>query len=306
MKLLTMQIGQIAPDFEQDTANGSIRFHDWIGGNWSVLFSHMGGAAQVCLKEIAAVARLKPQWDHRGIKPVGLSLDTSDMHHRWEQDIDGMDDCPVNFPLVADSDRSVSSLYGMLQDPAAGSLTTHHVFIIDDEKRVRSVLAYPPTIERNFLEILRIVDALRLADARGATRGSNRWGAGRSAVVPDRFDALSVIALRRHRTQVGAVLARKTWRDDAMRQRVLVDANAVFETQTGRRLRPGLRLRVVEDDASTLHIVVPAKPASAHELSDAALDAVSGGAGPTTKYPPANRAMVSLAGISLPGKTEPW
>jgi alkyl hydroperoxide reductase subunit AhpC len=301
-----MQIGQIAPDFEQDTANGSIRFHEWIAGSWSVLFSHMGGAARVSLKEIAEVARLKAQWDHRGVKPVALSIATSDMHHRWEHDIEGMHGCPVNFPMVADCDRSVSLLYGMLHDPAAGSLTTHHVFIIDDKKRVRSVLAYPPTIERNFHEILRIVDALRLADARSATRVVNRWGAGMPTVAPDHFDTLSVIALRRHRAQVGAVLARKTWGDDALRQRILVDATAVFETETGRRLPPGLKLRVVEDDASTLHIVVPAKPASAHELSDAALEAVSGGAGRATTYSAANRATVSWTRIPVLGKPEPW
>jgi alkyl hydroperoxide reductase subunit AhpC len=162
---MTIRLGQIAPDFEQDTANGSIRFHCWLGTSWGLLFSHPRDFAPISAAELVEVARLKPEWDRRDIKPVGLSVDTADSHRAFEQDIALVEGRAFNFPVVADSDRTVADLYGMVHAETDAEATARCVFVVDPHKRVRLILTYPPGVGRNFRDILRVIDALQRADA---------------------------------------------------------------------------------------------------------------------------------------------
>jgi alkyl hydroperoxide reductase subunit AhpC len=165
---MIMRLGQIAPDFEQDTANGSIRFHNWLGTSWGVLFSHPHDYASISHAELAEVARLKPEWDRRNVKPVGLSLDTVESHRDFEQAAELVEGRVFNFPVVADCDRTVADLYGMVHPDIDPTATARCVFVIDPRKRVRLIHAFPPCVGRNFRDILRAIDGLQRADAQSA------------------------------------------------------------------------------------------------------------------------------------------
>ena len=160
---MTIEPGDVAPDFEQDTTNGMLRFYDWTQGRWSLLFSHAGDDAPFCASELAEVAGLKAQWDARGVKPVGLSLEDAERQHRRECEIAARGRS-VNFPMIADTDHAVAALYGMSACPAARRLRAHHTFIIDSARQVRAVMLHSPAIARNFVEILRMTAALQEAD----------------------------------------------------------------------------------------------------------------------------------------------
>lgn len=161
---MTLQLGDTAPDFEQDSTEGRIRFHAWAGDNWVVLFSHPKNFTPVCTTELGAVARMKPEFDRRNVNVIGLSVDPLSEHGRWADDIEETQGAALNFPLLADADRKVSDLYGMIHPNASDTLTVRSVFIIDPKKKVRLVLTYPAATGRNFDEILRTIDSLQLTD----------------------------------------------------------------------------------------------------------------------------------------------
>jgi alkyl hydroperoxide reductase subunit AhpC len=179
---MSIQLGQIAPDFEQDTSIGPIHFHEWLGADWGVLFSHPKDFTPVCTTELGEVARLKPEFDKRGVKVIGLSVDKLENHAKWNQDIGEVGGTEVNFPLISDADRKVSTLYGMIHPEADPAVTVRAVLVIDPAKKVRLTLTYPPSAGRNFAEILRVIDSLQLTDAHKVATPVN-WQPGDKAII---------------------------------------------------------------------------------------------------------------------------
>src|ERR1700685_3907924 len=168
---MTLQIGDTAPDFEADTTEGHIHFHDWIGNSWVVLFSHPKDFTPVCTTELGTMARLKPEFDKRNVKIIGLSVDTVDNHKKWASDIKDVVGFAPNYPMIGDTDLKISKLYGMLPASTGGSAggrapadnqTVRNVFVIGPDKKVKLILVYPMTTGRNFDEVLRVVDSLQL------------------------------------------------------------------------------------------------------------------------------------------------
>ena len=185
---MTIQLGQIAPDFEQDSSAGRIKFHEWLGTSWGILFSHPKDYTPVCTTELAEVARLKPEWDKRNVKPIGLSVDSTANHAGWAEDIKETQGQELNFPVLADADRSVSNLYGMMHPEADPNVTVRSVFVIDANKKVRLTLTYPPSTGRNFDEILRVVDSLQLTDAHKVATPVNWKDGDKVIIVPSLSD----------------------------------------------------------------------------------------------------------------------
>ncbi len=179
---MSLQLGQIAPDFEQDSTAGRIHFHQWLGDSWGILFSHPKDYTPVCTTELGEVARLKPEWDKRHVKPLGLSVDPKESHHGWERDIEETQGHKLNFPMLADADRKVSSLYDMVHPEADPLLTVRSVFVIDPNKKIRLILVYPPSTGRNFHEILRAIDSLQLTDKHKVATPVN-WEKGQPAII---------------------------------------------------------------------------------------------------------------------------
>lgn len=179
---MSLQLGQIAPDFEQASTHGPIRFHDWLGGAWGVLFSHPRDYTPVCTTELAEVARLKPEWDRRGVKPLGLSVDLLEDHEGWAADIAETQGQALNFPMLADADRRVSTLYGMIHPEADPAVTVRSVYVVDPARRIRLILTYPPSTGRNFAEILRAIDSLQLTDRRRVATPAN-WQPGEPVII---------------------------------------------------------------------------------------------------------------------------
>ncbi|WP_284947663.1 peroxiredoxin [Acidisoma cladoniae] len=179
---MTIQLGQIAPDFEQDSSRGPIKLHDYLGAYWGILFSHPKDFTPVCTTELAAVARLAPEWDKRQVKPVGLSVDSTENHAAWETDILETQGQALNFPVIADKDRTVAHLYGMVHPESDPSLTVRSVFIIDPNKKVRLILTYPPATGRNFHEILRVIDSLQLTDSTKVATPAD-WTPGEKVII---------------------------------------------------------------------------------------------------------------------------
>ena len=177
-----IQLGQVAPDFTQDSTQGKIQFHQWLGSSWGVLFSHPKDYTPVCTTELAEVARLKPEFDKRNVKPIGLSVDPVGSHKGWEADIEETQGQHLNFPVIADADRSVSGLYGMIHPDADPLLTVRSVFVIDPNKKVRLILTYPPSTGRNFDELLRVIDSLQLTDAHKVATPVN-WKKGDDVII---------------------------------------------------------------------------------------------------------------------------
>ncbi|AYJ84732.1 peroxiredoxin (plasmid) [Sphingomonas paeninsulae] len=179
---MTIQLGQIAPDFVQDSTEGRIGFHDWLGGSWGVLFSHPKDFTPVCTTELAEVGRLRPEWRRRNVKVIGLSIDPVEAHRIWEADIEATQGQKVNFPMLADNDRTVSQLYGMIHPQSDPAVTVRSVFVIDPLKKVRLILTYPPSAGRNFAEVLRTIDSLQLTDRRSVATPVN-WQPGQPVIV---------------------------------------------------------------------------------------------------------------------------
>jgi alkyl hydroperoxide reductase subunit AhpC len=177
-----VQLGDIAPDFTQESTEGPIRFHEWLGDRWGILFSHPKDFTPVCTTELAEAARLRPAFAHRGVKIIGLSVDTLDSHRAWQRDIAETQGHVLNFPLLADADRKVATLYGMIHPRSDPALTVRAVFVIAPDKTVRLTLTYPPSTGRSFEEILRVVDALQLTDVQKVATPVN-WRQGEDVII---------------------------------------------------------------------------------------------------------------------------
>lgn len=179
---MAVRIGDTAPDFTQQSTEGPIRFHDWLGTSWGILFSHPRNFTPVCTTELGQVARIKPEFDKRNVKILGLSVDPLADHERWAHDIEETQGAALNFPLLADADRSVSTLYDMIHPNASDTVTVRSVFIIGPDKKVKLILTYPASTGRNFDEILRVVDSLQLtADYKVATPAN--WRPGEDCII---------------------------------------------------------------------------------------------------------------------------
>jgi alkyl hydroperoxide reductase subunit AhpC len=161
---MTLRLGDVVPDFTQDSTEGPLHFYDWAGDSWVVLFSHPRDFTPVCTTELGAVAKLKPQFDQRGVKVLGLSVDPADSHGKWAADIEETQGAKLNFPLIADHDKKVADLYGMIHPNASDTTTVRSVFVIDPNHKLRLQLTYPASTGRNFDEILRTIDSLQLTD----------------------------------------------------------------------------------------------------------------------------------------------
>jgi len=162
--MATLRLGDKAPDFVQDSTEGPIRFHEWAGDSWVVLFSHPADFTPVCTTELGKTAALKGEFARRGVKPIAVSVDPLESHGKWVNDINETQNTTVNFPILADADRKVSTLYDMIHPNAAANATVRSVFIIDPKKVVRATITYPASTGRNFDEILRVIDSLQLTD----------------------------------------------------------------------------------------------------------------------------------------------
>jgi alkyl hydroperoxide reductase subunit AhpC len=161
---MALHIGSIAPDFEQDSTQGKIRFHEWIGNQWAILFSHPKDFTPVCTTELGRAANLKAEFDKRNVKMLAVSVDSVEDHKKWIGDIEDTQKASMNFPLLGDADRKVAKLYDMIHPEANDTLTVRSVFIIDPNKKIRTIITYPASTGRNFSEILRVIDSLQLTD----------------------------------------------------------------------------------------------------------------------------------------------
>ena len=188
---MALAINDTAPDFEAETTEGKIRFHEWIGDKWAVLFSHPKDFTPVCTTELGYMAKIKPEFDKRGVKIIGLSVDPLASHHGWLNDIKETQGFAPNYPMIADADFKVSKLYGMLPaavsgDPAkrtpADNQTVRNVFVIDPDKKVKLVLVYPMTTGRNFDEVLRVIDSLQLTAKHKVATPVN-WKLGEDVII---------------------------------------------------------------------------------------------------------------------------
>ncbi|MDY1264592.1 peroxiredoxin [Pseudomonas aeruginosa] len=179
---MSLRLGDIAPDFEQDSSEGRIRLHEWLGDSWGVLFSHPADFTPVCTTELGFTAKLKDQFAQRGVKVLALSVDPVDSHLKWIDDINETQDTRVNFPIIADADRKVSELYDLIHPNANDTLTVRSLFIIDPNKKVRLIITYPASTGRNFNEILRVIDSLQLTDEHKVATPAN-WEDGDEVVI---------------------------------------------------------------------------------------------------------------------------
>ncbi|SEQ49733.1 1-Cys peroxiredoxin [Faunimonas pinastri] len=176
-------IGDEAPDFEAETTEGHIRFHDFIDGHWAVLFSHPKNFTPVCTTELGYTARLKPEFDKRDVKVVGLSIDPIENHDQWATDIRETQGYALNFPLIADASGKIAELYGMIHPNASNTLTVRSVFVIGPDKKVKLTLQYPASTGRNFDEILRVIDSLQLTAKENVATPVN-WQKGDDVIIP--------------------------------------------------------------------------------------------------------------------------
>ena len=179
---MALQLGDVAPDFEADTTEGPIRFHDWIGNGWAVLFSHPKDFTPVCTTELGAVAKRKSEFEKRGVKVIGLSVDPVSDHKKWAADIAETQGAALNFPLIGDPDRRVSHLYDMIHPKANETLTVRSVFVIGPDKKVKLTITYPASTGRNFDEILRVIDSLQLT-AKHSVATPVDWKSGEDVII---------------------------------------------------------------------------------------------------------------------------
>ena len=179
---MSVRIGDEAPDFTAETTEGEINFYEYLGDDWGVLFSHPKDFTPVCTTELGAVARLKPEFDRRGVKVIGLSVDPTDSHEKWGKDIEETQGARVNFPMIADSDKKVADLYDMIHPNASDTATVRSVFIIGPDKKVKLSLTYPASTGRNFDEILRVIDSLQLTANHGVATPAN-WKDGDDVII---------------------------------------------------------------------------------------------------------------------------
>jgi alkyl hydroperoxide reductase subunit AhpC len=179
---MTLRLGDVAPDFSATSTDGEIHFHDWLGDSWAILFSHPRDFTPVCTTELGAVARLKPEFDRRGVKVIGLSVDGVSDHEGWSRDIEATQGVALNFPLIADKDRSIALAYDMIHPNAEATATVRSAFVIDPAKKVRLMLTYPASTGRDFDEILRTVDSLQLTSSHQVATPAN-WRRGDDVII---------------------------------------------------------------------------------------------------------------------------
>jgi alkyl hydroperoxide reductase subunit AhpC len=179
---MSLRLGDVVPDFEADTTEGRIHFHQWLGTSWGVLFSHPKDYTPVCTTELGYTAKLKPEFDQRGVKAIGLSVDSVEDHKGWAKDIEETQGTRVNFPMIADPDMKVANLYGMIHPNASDRFTVRSVFVIDPNKKVRATLTYPASAGRNFDEIIRLIDSLQLTDKHKVATPVN-WRRGEDVII---------------------------------------------------------------------------------------------------------------------------
>jgi alkyl hydroperoxide reductase subunit AhpC len=179
---MTLQIGDTAPDFVAQSTAGQIEFHRWLGSSWCVLFSHPKDFTPVCTTELGYTERLRPEFEKRNVKVIGLSVDPLEDHVKWSEDIAATQGNRPGFPLIADADRVVSGLYGMIHPKASGTLTVRSVFIIDPARVIRATITYPASTGRNFDEILRVIDSLQLTDRHKVATPVN-WKQGDDVII---------------------------------------------------------------------------------------------------------------------------
>jgi alkyl hydroperoxide reductase subunit AhpC len=188
---MSLQIGDTAPDFEAASTDGRLRFHDWIGDSWAVLFSHPKDFTPVCTTELGYMAKIKPEFDRRGVKIIGLSVDPTGDHERWARDIEETQGYAPNYPIVGDEDFTVSKLYGMLAQDVSGDATARtpadnqtvrNVFVIGPDKKIKLILVYPMTTGRNFDEVLRVIDSLQLTAKHKVSTPVN-WKQGEDVII---------------------------------------------------------------------------------------------------------------------------
>jgi thioredoxin-dependent peroxiredoxin len=188
---MALQLGETAPDFEAETTDGRIRFHDWIGDSWAVLFSHPKNFTPVCTTELGYMAKIKPEFDRRGTKIIGLSVDPVSSHEKWAADIEETQGAAPNYPIIGDADFNVSKLYGMLPASTSGNplertpadnQTVRNVFVIGPDKKIKLVLVYPMTTGRNFDEVLRVIDSLQLTATHKVSTPVN-WQTGDDVII---------------------------------------------------------------------------------------------------------------------------
>jgi thioredoxin-dependent peroxiredoxin len=177
-----LHIGSTAPDFEQDSSEGRIKFHEWLGDKWGVLFSHPADFTPVCTTELGRVAKLKGEFDKRNVKVIALSVDTAEHHKGWIGDIEETQHAKVNFPILSDADRKVSVLYDMIHPEADNTATVRSVFVIDPKKKIRLIITYPASTGRNFDEILRVIDSLQLTEYHSVATPVD-WKDGQDVVI---------------------------------------------------------------------------------------------------------------------------
>ncbi len=179
---MTIRLGDIAPDFVADTTHGSISFHQWLGDSWGILFSHPKDFTPVCTTELGYVARIKPDFDKRNVKVIGLSVDSVESHNKWETDIADTQGTAVNFPMIGDPQRTVSDLYGMIHPNANDTLTVRSVYVIGPDKKVKLTITYPASTGRTFDEILRVIDSLHLTAKHNVATPAN-WKNGEDVII---------------------------------------------------------------------------------------------------------------------------
>lgn len=184
---MSLRIGDLAPDFTADSTTGPIRFHDWIGDQWCVLFSHPKDFTPVCTTELGALARRAPEFERRGVRVLGLSVDSLESHEAWLDDIEDTQGASVDFPLIADVDGKVASLYGMLDPGSDDPMTVRSVFVIGPDKKIKLMLTYPASTGRNFDELLRSIDSLQLT-AKAFVATPSDWRSGEEVFVLPSLD----------------------------------------------------------------------------------------------------------------------
>jgi len=179
---MSLRLGDIAPDFEQDSSEGRIKFHEWLGNSWGVLFSHPADYTPVCTTELGLTAKLKEEFAKRNVKAIALSVDSVESHKGWINDINETQNTTVNFPIIADPDRKVSQLYDMIHPNASETFTVRSLFVIDPNKKVRLTITYPASTGRNFNEVLRVIDSLQLTEYHSVATPGN-WQDGDDVVI---------------------------------------------------------------------------------------------------------------------------
>jgi alkyl hydroperoxide reductase subunit AhpC len=192
---MSLHIGSIAPDFEQDSTTGRIRFHEWLGQSWGVLFSHPKDFTPVCTTELGRVANLTEEFKRRNVKVLAVSVDSVDSHRKWSKDIEETQDCELDYPILADSDRTIANLYDMIHPEANDTLTVRSVFFIDPNKKIRALITYPASTGRNFQEILRVIDSLQLTDSHKVATPAD-WKKGDDVVIVPALQDEAEIARR--------------------------------------------------------------------------------------------------------------